>query len=565
MGAATPASAAPTCGPVDFTTWEMVIERDLTGDDGAGNWAANPVVARLPADSGPTILFQSFQEGHGDVQGVDGRTGDRTLHVRDVHQSFLGLAVAQDRAGGEGWLGISDLTDSDTEVWLSVLDLTTLSWTSSAYVSPFLCAAAYDVDHDGLPEFITDDAIIDVSAAIRTTFSTDPWGAYALPVALRDDGAIQVVNSAGIWDAAGTALGRWVQDSSSPAKKIFLPGVAAVDGVPMIFAADRYGLLSASTDGQIGWHNPAYEQGQDTFSGDAIAIGDATGDGMVDICSEVGDALVLMSADGNIEWQQPRGQQLAGGCSMADLDADGLHEVIDWGSAGLVIHDGRTGQPLSARGDIGTWMWMNPPVIADVDGDGSAEIVVSGQPAGNSAAQGWNSHLYVVGAARGRWARTRPVWNQMPYDITSITDDGRILSFPFPAWQTYNAFRAQPAHDGDHPDLVVEATDACVNTCAAGGAVRVSAQVSNLGSKAAPAGAIVRLFTWTEAGGLREVASTVVADPVPSLQKAQGVVLDVPWEDWGEQRVLQVDGVLSDECDRVNDRMETNIPDPCSG
>ena len=79
--------------------------------------------------------------------------------------------------------------------------------------------------------------------------------------------------------------------------------------------------------------------------------------------------------------------------------------------------------------------------------------------------QGAQNRLFVVGPATGRWARTRPVWHELAYDITSVRDDGVIISFPYPSWSTYNAFRAQPAHDGLHPDRVIDATGVCADAC----------------------------------------------------------------------------------------------------
>jgi hypothetical protein len=53
----------------------------------------------------------------------------------------------------------------------------------------------------------------------------------------------------------------------------------------------------------------------------------------------------------------------------------------------------------------------------------------------------------VLGPAKGRWAVRVPWWNQLPYDVTSIGDDGRIIGSPLPPSTTYGGvFRAQPAH-----------------------------------------------------------------------------------------------------------------------
>ncbi len=204
-------------------------------------------------------------------------------------------------------------------------------------------------------------------------------------------------------------------------------------------------------------------------------------------------------------------------------------------------------------------------MIADVDGDGSAEIVVAGDWASEAdePREAKNDHLFVLGPKTGRWARTRPVWNQTPYDVVSVADDGSAVRFPWANWQTYNSYRAQPAHDGDLPDLQVKVTGACADTCSPGGTVWVAAQVGNAGSHEAAAGARVSLHTWSEAEGVTTVGEATVADPIPSGQDAAGVVFAVPWEQWRAARYLQVDGADPQECDRVNDRVDV-WEDPCS-
>lgn len=125
------------------------------------------------------------------------------------------------------------------------------------------------------------------------------------------------------------------------------------------------------------------------------------------------------------------------------------------------------------------------------------------------------------------------------------------------------SWRAQPAHDGAHPDLLIAATDSCATECATGGTIRLAVQVSNSGSVEAAAGATVRLLTWTEETGLREVATASLPDAIPPDQSAAGIELDLPYEDWGDRQVLEVVDSDGDECDWVNHREELAIPDPC--
>lgn len=270
--------------------------------------------------------------------------------------------------------------------------------------------------------------------------------------------------------------------------------------------------------------------------------------------------LILVDIDGEEVWRVAQADEnwaFTGGCAMADLDGDRVYEVIDWSLNGLRIHDGATGRELAFLPDIGIRYLLDPPLIADVDGDGEAEIVV----AGNSRAQleaGEQSPtaLYIIGSADGRWTRTRPVWNQIGYDVVSIRDDGREVVFPCSNPDTYNSYRAQPAHDGPYPDLVPVLVDWCADACTdeAGSVVAVSVRAENLGAAEAPAGATLRLLTFSPATGLVERASTVLPAITPGMGTAS-VVFTVPVA-WGDLQVLEVIGDFDTECDMVNDRLD---------
>lgn len=128
--------------------------------------------------------------------------------------------------------------------------------------------------------------------------------------------------------------------------------------------------------------------------------------------------------------------------------------------------------------------------------------------------------------------------------------DGAVLSHA----DAYNSFRAQPAHDGDHPDLTLLATDLCCDS----EVVHLAVQPQNLGSAVAMGGAIVRLVT-NDGSGWREVASQTLVDGVSPESSVAGFLFEVPRADWGLRQVLQIDGADDDECDRVNDRVALSL------
>ena len=75
------------------------------------------------------------------------------------------------------------------------------------------------------------------------------------------------------------------------------------------------------------------------------------------------------------------------------------------------------------------------PSVADVDNDGSAEILVAGESSVPT--------LRVFGDATDGWASARRVWNQHSYHVTNVREDGTIPHVQKPNWQGLNTFRAQ--------------------------------------------------------------------------------------------------------------------------
>ncbi|MDR2469427.1 MAG: hypothetical protein LBD27_02965, partial [Tannerella sp.] len=66
------------------------------------------------------------------------------------------------------------------------------------------------------------------------------------------------------------------------------------------------------------------------------------------------------------------------------------------------------------------------PVIADINMDGSADIIVAGTPSGYNAA----GLIYAFEYSGSKWAPCPPVWNQSMYDPLQVSEDLRINARP---------------------------------------------------------------------------------------------------------------------------------------
>ncbi|MDX1653941.1 MAG: putative Ig domain-containing protein [Candidatus Competibacteraceae bacterium] len=183
---------------------------------------------------------------------------------------------------------------------------------------------------------------------------------------------------------------------------------------------------------------------------------------------EVGnEALAAFDSDGTLLWDHDdRGWRVRtfwqGGISTPvafDFDQDGIDEVVlnhpgssvfDWG---LYIFDGRSGDTI-ARADMEPQRTTgnNPLTIADVDGDGAAEIVIipNNRLSTNDTIQIWQ------GLPGNPYPPARAIRNQTVYQPTWVNDDGTLPPYPEPHWLIpgLNKFYASPVIPGESPQTI---------------------------------------------------------------------------------------------------------------
>ena len=100
------------------------------------------------------------------------------------------------------------------------------------------------------------------------------------------------------------------------------------------------------------------------------------------------------------------------------------------------MYDGPTGTNLipSTCNTTGT-LWEYP-LVADVDNDGQADIVVASNAYGITCPDDGSkqSGIRIFGSASGSWVRTRRIWNEHTYHITNISEDGKVPAVEPPNW-----------------------------------------------------------------------------------------------------------------------------------
>jgi hypothetical protein len=290
---------------------------------------------------------------------------------------------------------------------------------------------------------------------------------------------------------------------------------------------------------------------QGAGNGGPPTIADFDGDGTPEIGVAEATTYTVYEGDGSVVWSMPTtdASSYATGSSVFDFDADGRAEVVYGDEMTLWVFDGATGAVRLQDDRHSSRTLHEYPVVADVDGDGQAEIVVS---------QGGGHHddaeagLYVLGSASGAWFGDRQVWNQHAFSITNINDD---LSVPAPGlanWPTYNTFRSgdlAPVSSGRTSDAIAYA-QVCAEECV-GTNLQVAVRLGNGGMSAMRSG--VPISAYAEVGGARVWLQTLRTSTVlesgtnsrtltftfPADAVPEGIVWIVADDDNGVQQLVE--------------------------
>lgn len=374
-----------------------------------------------------------------------------------------------------------------------------------------------DVTGDGRPEVISGMHVWDNAGnALVASPATVEYQGYQQPTFVVDvdgDGDAELVANGVLWrlDSVGR---RWVQlstDRGTPAAGYeaiadfgdFAGRAGDAPGRPEIVHFSTAGLRVRSVGGDTVFSATATPVG----GGGPPAVADLDGDGRPEIVV-AGRALVAYDPDcatggstrggrcasgrtDGILWVQnglQDGSSAINGVTVFDFDGDGRTEVVEADECFTRIFDGTTGAPRWSAPRI-SCTFIEMPVVADVDGDLSAEIVVGANnlcggecglamgapdpilpgfacvsdaacPTGSTCAGGLcrctsnaqcgdgnactaplradgmgnvcrstyspSVGLKVYGDARNRWVPSRPVWNQFAYSVTNVSDDLRV-------------------------------------------------------------------------------------------------------------------------------------------
>jgi uncharacterized repeat protein (TIGR02543 family) len=170
------------------------------------------------------------------------------------------------------------------------------------------------------------------------------------------------------------------------------------------------------------------------------------------------------------------------GTTLFDFNQDRRNEIVYRDKTSLHIIDG-SGSPAVIKDkfdNVSSGTLREFPVIADVDNDGQAEIIVTGW--NGQSANGGNSQsgfIRVFKSHGAPWAPARKVWNQYGYNALHVNEDLTIPQYPaspaiaFPGddgilgtgddVRPYNSFMQQQTLLNNHGTLLWSAPSAILD------------------------------------------------------------------------------------------------------
>ncbi len=529
-----------------FATWDAVFAPPAVGQlnddngDGVIDGSDRPDIAVTFAYNTHTSGRESWTCGNdGRLAVLDGATGALEWSW-DAVGCYAETIIAD--VDGDGSPNVVTYDGAAAEVIAFDGDGTVVWRSAPIDEDGFEALSIADLDGDGFPEVMHSRVVLDGrTGALRAvlTGSIPQMSPVALPVDVDGAAPTELVHGLRDFDADGVQLANYTADWPSFAWPV--PVQADKDPAPEIaWVGGAYNVVDG--DGTVVGNAADLE----TFPGPPCAA-DLDGDGKTEVVAAYDSAVHALTLDGSLLWELPiDGQQNSLlGCSVFDVDGDGLPEVLISDRSGFSILDGATGAVRYTLAQPGIGFWTASPVVADLDGDGHADILIVGT--GTSGAPA----LTALTNDGDGWSAAPNHWNTPGWAGTGVTAAGRVPALAQPTLDGRSVFRGQVAGVPAATDLAVTITSACTADCAtSGGAVVL--QVANHGTVDAPAGVRVRLYAEDETAE-RLVAEWAV-DAIPAGQALAGVEVDVANADLphaGWRAVIDASRDL-DECDETN-------------
>jgi len=368
--------------------------------------------------------------------------------------------------------------------------------------------ALHDMDADGSPEVIVGRVILSADGDVlgigqHGRGSNEEKGRMTFAVDLDDDGQLEVVAGNAAYDMHGNA--EWANGE--------LDGYPAVadfdlDGDPEIVVVSEGTVRLQDHLGHVLW-GPSDLHGDGR--GGPPTVADYDGDGYPEIGAANQNYYTVLDTDGEFLWSHATEETSSGitGSSVFDFNGDGTAEVVYADEISLFIFQGPDGAVLLEEENHSSRTQLEYPVIADIDNDHHAEILLGSNPV---FTEGWNGVAMLGSTGEEGWWKARRIWNQHAFFFTNVNDDGTIPVHQAKPWLAHNSFRQNFPPDSweGYPaaNLFPEVLGPCTDE---DGDRRFGVQLGNDGAIATAVGPAVTLYAIAD-DHTRTPLQTVTAD-----------------------------------------------------
>ncbi|MCP4699283.1 MAG: hypothetical protein GY862_20910, partial [Gammaproteobacteria bacterium] len=549
---------------------------------------STPIVARLTDTNGdgnvnqfdtPAVIFQTFKSAYDSdgvlraVSGKDGTTlwtakqeGSRTvpsvsLAVANIDTDDLIEIIAPKSGGG-----------------LLVFEHTGIlkpNWTNSDTDAVDLGRggiAIADINTDGTPEIIAGNTILNGDGTLVWQGSDSITSNFPVVADIDLDKISEVIAGAYIYSFTKDSENELLFNQktvlvSNPGNGLSAIGNFDNDDTPEIVTVLREGNKLILFDRQEGDWKAVWTKSPNDLNGvhfnGAPVVADMNGDGMPEIGVLAASHYMVLDRKGKELWRAKINENHDGytGSSAFDFDGDGQSEVVYADQGHLRIYRGRDGTVLFEIKNSSLTA-NDLPIVADVDNDNHADIIVGSNPYNSIDMQG----LRVYKDKNNNWANTRKIWNQHSYHITNINDDGSIPQFEEPSWLTHNTYRSNAFPDKRDLLEISDLTAGYLRITDNGmekKSFNLKVRIGNAGAAHSLAGISVNFYAGNPDGGV-SLLGVAMLDAFDSLAPGthKDVDVDVSIEDiFNAQDIyakVDIENILS-ECNENNNSTRLSV------
>jgi outer membrane protein assembly factor BamB len=445
-------------------SFDAEVQWAFSPEDGEIFSMTTPLVANLTDDNGdgsvdlcdtPDVVLvatkrfvQPGEPGH--VYVIDGQTG--LPHSRlplDVKSTATpAIADLDDDGVPEIVTATHDTYESGGGRLVALRPDGTEKWSSGLFAPQWhgSATAIADVDNDGSPEILYEDMLFDANGQ-----------------QLLDAGVTQIIAEApALADLDGDDDMELVfghvavhHDGAPYYSTGLIPGFPAVadlddDPQPEIVVTNETGIHVLEHDGTLkfGDLRPTGVPADGLNWARPVTVHNFDGDPQSEFAMSSRDFYSVYERDGTLVWSAAVLDESGFAAGTAfDFLGDGQAEAMYADEHAMFVFDGNGQALLSTPRRSHTL--HEYPVVADIDNDGSAEILVVSEEREPTGPDGTFviPTIQAIRDREDRWIQARRIWNQDTYHVTNVREDATIPTVEQHHWEHLNTWRTNAQLD----------------------------------------------------------------------------------------------------------------------